>query len=214
MKKSRFVIIKISVISMIGFIWIQGIKSQTLLKLNVVQPSELIADAGSDVSIDAGFSTIIGGSPTATGGTGSLTYMWLPSEYLNDETLGNPTAQPPGNLTFNVTVTDERGCTATDEILVSVVGGTFTGEAEDLAILRIYPNPTSGIFTISIEKAKSTEIQISLVNISGQVVYQDIIKNKDAGVTTDVDISGLSKGSYFLRINGDFESIYRQIILK
>lgn len=205
---------KLLLTTITGVLITQGAKSQTTLQLNVNQPDELTVDAGSDVSIDVGNNTIIGGSPTATGGMGNLTYMWLPSEFLNDETLANPTAQPPGNVTFKVTVTDERGCTAADEILVIVIGGTYIGETDENTILKVYPNPTSGKFTISFEQVKSSEIRIALISMSGHVVYQDVIKSANSSVSTDVNIAGLSKGIYLLRIYGDFDSIYRQIILK
>lgn len=214
MERNRFVFMKLLLTAITGVLMIQNAQSQTALQLNVNQPAELTVDAGSDVSIDVGNNTIIGGSPAATGGTGNLIYSWLPSEFLNDETLANPTAQPPGDVIFNVTVTDERGCTATDEILVIVIGGTLIGETEESTILKIYPNPTSGKFTINFEQVKSSEIRIALINSSGQVVYQDVIKSAYSSVSTDVDITGLSKGVYFLRIYGDFDSIYRQIILK
>jgi len=214
MEKNRFVFMKLLLPAITVVLMIQGAKSQTTLRVNVNQPNELTVDAGLDVSIDVGNNTIIGGSPTATGGTGNLTYSWLPSEFLDDETLANPTAQPPGNVTFNVTVTDERGCTTTDEILVIVIGGTLIGETEESTILKIYPNPTSGKFTINFEQVKSSEIKIALINLSGQVFYQDVIKSACSSVSTDVNIKGLSKGVYLLRIYGDFDSIYRQIILK
>jgi len=214
MNNTRLFLIKFILPAILSFSLLQGIKSQTFFRLNVNQPEELIVDAGSDVSIDVGNNTILGGSPTASGGTGNLTYLWTASVYLDDETLPNPTAQPPGNLTFNVTVTDERGCTADDEIFVTVIGGTYLTEAEEDAVLKIYPNPTPGLFTIDIREVKSTEFQILLINMSGKVILQKIIQCHGSSVSTDIDISGMSKGAYFLRINGDNESIHRQIILK
>ncbi|HJX71387.1 MAG TPA: PKD domain-containing protein, partial [Bacteroidales bacterium] len=120
MKKNRFFLLQLFLPVFCSISLIQGTKSQTSFQLGVYQPAELKVDAGTDVSIDVGKNTILGGSPTASGGTGNLAYLWLPSEYLNDKTLSNPTAQPPGNVTFNVKVSDERGCTAVDHILVTV----------------------------------------------------------------------------------------------
>ena len=214
MEKNRYVLMRLLIAAIFGILIIQGAKTQTTLQLNVDQPDELKADAGPDVSIDVGNSTIIGGSPVAVGGTGNMTYLWSYPEYLNDRNIANPTAQPPGNLSFRVTVTDERGCTANDKILVIVIGGTLIGETKEGGGLTIYPNPASGTFIINLEQIKSSEIRIALINMSGQVVYQDVIESADTSVSAEVDVYGHPKGAYILRIYGDFGSMYRQIILK
>src|SRR4030042_4557204 len=100
MKKHLFFLLQLFLPVFCSISWIQGTKSQTSFRLGVNQPAEIKVDWGTDVSIDVGNNTILGGSPTASGGTGNPAYLWLPSEYLNDETQSNPTAQPPGNVTF------------------------------------------------------------------------------------------------------------------
>ena len=81
----------------------------------------LTANAGTDTSVTCtGDSVIIGGSPTALGGSGIYTYAWTPSAGLNDSTLANPTASPSDITTYIVTVTDSNGCIATDSMKLSV----------------------------------------------------------------------------------------------
>jgi uncharacterized repeat protein (TIGR01451 family) len=75
------------------------------------------ADAGADKSICAGSSVQIGGSPTGSGGTGTLTYSWTPSAGLNDATIANPTASAGG--TYTVRVTDFNGCWDEDSVVVA-----------------------------------------------------------------------------------------------
>ncbi len=79
------------------------------------------ADAGADVDIVTGSSTVIGGSPTAGGGTAPYTYSWTPTTGLDDATLANPTASPTDTTTYTVLVTDASGCTATDDVTVNVL---------------------------------------------------------------------------------------------
>jgi len=57
----------------------------------------------------------VGGSPTASGGSGSgYTYLWSGSglPYLDDDDVANPNFDPttPGNYQVCVTVTDSNGC--------------------------------------------------------------------------------------------------------
>jgi autotransporter-associated beta strand protein len=83
------------------------------------QPTAVTANAGVDVTACASTSVQIGGSPTGSGGTGALTYLWNPATGLNDATLANPTASDASTITYTVTVTDANGCTGNDSVLVN-----------------------------------------------------------------------------------------------
>jgi hypothetical protein len=85
-----------------------------------------VADAGSYQNICNGDSIMIGGSPTASGGTSSYTYLWSPLAGLSSSTVSNPYAKPVVATTYTVTITDSNGCTDTDDVVVS-----------------IYPNPNA-----------------------------------------------------------------------
>ncbi len=89
----------------------------------VVVNTKPTADAGTDAGITAGGSVVIGGSPTASGGTPPYTYSWTPTTDLNDASIANPTASPAVNTTYTVTVTDSKGCTDSDDVTVTVTQG-------------------------------------------------------------------------------------------
>ena len=80
-----------------------------------------IADAGVPaLTLCANDSAALGGSPTGTGGTGALTYLWSPAAGLNDASLANPIATPTSSTTYTVTVSDANNCTATSTVAVTV----------------------------------------------------------------------------------------------
>ncbi|HOY30816.1 MAG TPA: T9SS type A sorting domain-containing protein [Bacteroidales bacterium] len=88
--------------------------------------SPLIVDAGNDQSVCANQTITIGGNPTASGGSGTYTYIWTPSSYLNNSTVANPlctpvTAAPTGPTTITYTVTVNDGnTTGTDQVTITV----------------------------------------------------------------------------------------------
>ncbi len=80
----------------------------------------LFAHAGADKIIVAGQTVQIGGSPTASGGTAPFTYAWLPATGLDNAATANPNATPSATTTYVVTVSDSKGCAATDTVTVDV----------------------------------------------------------------------------------------------
>ena len=84
--------------------------------------SNLSADAGNDVQICSTANTIVtlGGNPTPTGGTAPYSYSWTPSASLNSTNVSNPFATPVATTGYRVTVTDAKGCTATDSVTITI----------------------------------------------------------------------------------------------
>ncbi len=74
-------------------------------------------DAGTDAEICSGESTLLDANGT---GVGTLSYAWSPSTNLSNDNLANPIASPTTTTTYTVTVSDANGCTATDDVLVTV----------------------------------------------------------------------------------------------
>ncbi|MDI6791649.1 MAG: PKD domain-containing protein [bacterium] len=85
----------------------------------VITVNELpTANAGSDVTVCSGTCTALSGS--ATGGTGPYTYAWRPAAGLSNPNIANPTACPTATTTYTLTVTDNKGCTDSDQVVVTV----------------------------------------------------------------------------------------------
>jgi gliding motility-associated-like protein len=72
-----------------------------------------VVDAGAAVAICTGSSTTLNA-------TGANSYVWSPSGGLSSTTVSNPTASPSATTTYNVVGTDLNGCTASDNVTVTV----------------------------------------------------------------------------------------------
>ncbi|MBI4947670.1 MAG: VCBS repeat-containing protein [Bacteroidetes bacterium] len=89
-----------------------------------VNPSPT-ANAGTDKYICPGTSVVIGGSPSASGGTAPYTFSWTPNNgTLSNAAIANPSANPNSTTTYNLLVTDANGCTGTDGVVVIVSSPT------------------------------------------------------------------------------------------
>ncbi len=93
-----------------------------------------VAHAGADTALCAGNSTIIGGSPSATGGTSPYTYAWSPAIGLDDASAANPIATPGATTSYVLTVSDVKGCSDTDTVLVTINPNPTAAAGADTAI--------------------------------------------------------------------------------
>lgn len=100
------------------------------------------ADAGADTTLNCGDSLMLGGSPTATGGTAPYTYLWGPDRGLSSTTAANPMLYPICAGAYWVTVTDTSGCMDSDTINITTTGTppadsvtvTYTGTIVDWVV--------------------------------------------------------------------------------
>ncbi len=65
-----------------------------------------------------GGSAQIGNAPT--GGNPPYKFQWNPVTDLSDPTIQNPIASPKSTTTYTLTVTDSKGCSSSDNVLVQV----------------------------------------------------------------------------------------------
>jgi len=172
--------------------FVTGISSSTVYELTVTDAngcsavssalvniirSTLSANAGNDANICAGNNTIVtlGGSPTSQGGTGPYTYTWAPGSSLNATDLSNPFATPTATTGYNVTVTDSKGCTASDSVTVFVNPSPSVNAGIDTTVcsgnsVRVGGNPTASGAVTPYSYSWSPTIGVSNVTASNPLV--------------------------------------------
>jgi gliding motility-associated-like protein len=76
-----------------------------------------IAAAGDDALLCYGESVALGDANADVAG---LTFQWSPSTGLSNPKLVQPIAEPLATTTYTLTVTDENGCSGTDEVYIEL----------------------------------------------------------------------------------------------
>jgi PKD repeat protein len=79
--------------------------------------------------------------------------------------------------------------------------------------ILVYPNPTTGIVNLTILDP-SSRIDLSVINVQGQMVYSDHFSAKSGNMEKQFDFSGFIKGIYFLRIISDQTTLVKKVILE
>jgi|GEM_PF-6478772 len=84
----------------------------------VTVSTDLVANAGANATICNSQSTTLNAS--ATGGSGSYSFLWSPTTGLSASDIPNPVASPTSSTTYTVVITDGNGCSASDAVQVNV----------------------------------------------------------------------------------------------
>jgi len=80
------------------------------------------------------------------------------------------------------------------------------------ASFNVYPNPTTGAFTVEVSNTIAADMVITLTNIQGQVIYQNNVKN---AVNYQETISNdLAKGLYFLTVNNGKDVKVQKVVVQ
>jgi len=75
--------------------------------------------------------------------------------------------------------------------------------------IKVFPNPTNGIFKLDFSDALLENCEIKIINSSGQIVYE----NKANDNIVKIDLSGNSKGIYILFLEAtDFKGVEKLIL--
>lgn len=89
------------------------------------------------------------------------------------------------------------------------------GTDDDLSLssMKVYPNPTDGMLTVSINNTELKDITIELLNTSGQIVYRNEVKNAYSYIE-EIDVNTFRAGVYYLRINNGEEVKIEKIFVQ
>ncbi|MES2398227.1 MAG: GEVED domain-containing protein [Bacteroidota bacterium] len=89
----------------------------------------------------------------------------------------------------------------TEDYLVNIPSLVGIEENEMLNTISVYPNPTTGLFNITASNANFTQLTISVMDIQGKEVFNTSDKNYSANYNKQINLEGLAKGIYYIRLN-------------
>lgn len=91
-------------------------------------------------------------------------------------------------------------------------GNRLAAEVSENSELTLYPNPAKDFLTIRINKTIGTEALVEIYNYTGQLIARNTVYFADEGSVQTVDISGLSAGTYMLRLQSGNEQFTQTFI--
>ncbi|MBL4657343.1 MAG: T9SS type A sorting domain-containing protein, partial [Flavobacteriales bacterium] len=140
--------------------------------------------------------SVIGGTQISGGQTNAISVLWVTT----------------GTAQISVVEEDSMGCRGdTVYTLVNVITSiSENGEFPD--VIRVYPNPNSGQFAIEMNVLRKSSISIDLFNFTGQLVHSDQTGDIKGQYVHQIDMYGLAKGVYFVRVVTDRGTATKKVV--
>jgi hypothetical protein len=151
-----------------------------------------IVDAGNSVFLQQGQSTILAGSSST-----ESSYIWFPSEGLNNPFILNPIATPTQTTTYTLSVLNGL-CQMSDTVTVYVANAIGIDAATNTSILGNTFIQQQQLY-VSLNKQINTNGTLSLRNMAGQIVWS-LEVSLDTPKQINTNIAQLPIGVYLLTL--------------
>lgn len=176
--------------------------------------AQVVADfTGTPVQIQTGSSVTF--TDQSTGNPVNWTWSF-PGGIPSTSNLQNPVVTYMYKGTFNVQLIVSNG-TFTDTLeKINYIDANYSAGVENCSSisLGISPNPSNGIFRVSVGSCNDNKVSLKVYNLTGSIVYEDqkFSVNNESGGT--IDLSALNEGIYLVKVKGEPETITRKIIIR
>ncbi len=168
------------------------VKGKFNVTLRVLDPADEAAIHIADVIFNG---------ETAQTGFGNASFYNVPmggGYYYEISKSGYPTTS--GNIDVNA-----------DETFVVYMNGEISSTEELGSEFQLFPNPSNGMFNFSIPQSAVNNASLSIVNISGKVIYSERHITK---TNMSLDISSKPAGVYILVLNMNDKNYTKTIVIK
>ena len=174
-------------------------------------------DPVASISVDTANATISATDWTASWSTSGTMHADSVSVEFSNGTTSSDTS---GTVTFTAN-------NAGETVTIIAYGpcssdtATFTFDVNQISVdedfmngsLSIYPNPTRGLFNVEFATEQSKDVEISIVNMVGQVISSQVVEVNGV-YNNQFDLSNESAGVYFITFTTDEGTLTERITVE
>jgi hypothetical protein len=145
----------------------------------------------------------------ATLNDGTPLPSWISFNPSTKTFSGTPTTA--GSFTFQITATDAAKTSASATFTLKVIKSTTSIQQSFDQMIQVYPNPTTDKMTITFGTITYNSALLKIRDIDGRLILSNRFHNQS---TSTIDLTGISKGIYFLNLTIDGKMINKKICLE
>jgi hypothetical protein len=82
------------------------------------------------------------------------------------------------------------------------------------ASVSVFPNPTNGVVNIAIEDIKAEKLNVSVTNVIGEKVAEEVMSNISGSTNVTFNLSNKAAGMYFINISTNSASVTKKVMLQ
>jgi hypothetical protein len=167
--------------------------------------SNVMVNQNPIVNATSNSSFICAGQSANLTANGANSYVWS-----NASTTSSITIAPSTTTSYTVTGTGNNGCVGTAIVSQSVslctAIGTFMSSEVEISLLKIYPNPSNGHFTIFI----SEKMIVKIFDLTGKLVHFQKLNEGANGI----QLQNISQGIYILKADNGYKIQHEKIVVE
>lgn len=145
--------------------------------------------------------------------TDAAAYTWDFGDGSAADNSQDPSYTYTADGTYTVTLVSSNSCgsdTAT-EVITVIVSGIEDASA---AVLKVNPNPSEGVFYITVDNAGISSMRMEVLDVHGKLVMSENESNMSSSYTKQIDLTSFAKGIYYLKLDTGSKVITKRIIVQ
>lgn len=166
-----------------------------------------VVNLGEDTTLCVNHSFVLNATP------GYSSYLWSNGATTPNITITGSDYSVSSINNFEVTVTDAQGCTTVETIAVTVDACTGIPETR-VNDISVYPNPTNGEFNLVFGEDLAGNAIIRIVDLTGKVLLNKEYTVTHTSQTESFNVSGLTSGLYFIKVETSMGTNIQKLIVE
>jgi len=147
---------------------------------------------------------------SVTGGVPGYTYAW---NTIPVKTTATATGLTAG--TYKCTITDSKNC---PKKVTFIITEPISRQGDNNIApdwnFRAYPNPASGLVTISFNSPRSEKINLTMTDFTGRIIYQHESQSTAGLNEVMYDFGAYAKGVYFIKISANETTQTMRVVIQ
>ena len=78
--------------------------------------------------------------------------------------------------------------------------------------IQVFPNPSEGIFYLSLESQFTQKLEIEVVDLTGRIFFQKQVQTSGSAIVEAIDLSSAPSGFYMIGVKGETGIYYEKVV--